>query len=99
MKKYHCYYLNDFRDDYPAMSKEDPDGDWYRAEDVDAELDTMNLAVGYFHEENDRFITRIAELEKALRKIVETAAPTSHHANYCVVHRQILGEARSLMGT
>jgi hypothetical protein len=31
-----------------------------------AELDTMNLAVGYFHEENDRLITRIAELEKAL---------------------------------
>lgn len=40
---------------------------------------------------------RIAELEKALRKIVETAAPTSHHANYCVVHRQLLGDARALM--
>lgn len=45
-----------------------PDGrrDVYLASEADAELDTMNLAVGYFHEENDRFITRITELEKAL---------------------------------
>jgi hypothetical protein len=34
----------------------------------------MNLAVGYFHEENDRFITRIADLEKALNEILRTAA-------------------------
>lgn len=40
---------------------------------------------------------RIAELERILRRIVDTAAPTSHHANYCVVHRQLLGEARELM--
>lgn len=37
----------------------------YLKSEVDAELDTMNLAVGYFHEENDRFITRMAELEKS----------------------------------
>lgn len=35
-----------------------------RVAQLESELDTMNLAVGYFHEENDRFITRIAELEK-----------------------------------
>jgi hypothetical protein len=35
-----------------------------RIAELESELDTMNLAVGYFHEENDRFITRIAELGK-----------------------------------
>lgn len=45
-------------------------GDIYMADEVDAELATMNLAVGYFHEENDRFITRIADLEKEVRELV-----------------------------
>lgn len=44
----------------------EPDTALYVASEADAELDMMNLAVGYFHEENDRFITRIAELEKQL---------------------------------
>jgi hypothetical protein len=34
-----------------------------RIAELEAELDTMNLACGYFHEENDKFITRIGELE------------------------------------
>lgn len=38
---------------------------YYLASEADAELDAMNLAVGYFHEENDRLITRIVELEKS----------------------------------
>lgn len=38
MKRYECYYLNDFRDDYPASSREDKEGDWYSVEDVHALL-------------------------------------------------------------
>jgi hypothetical protein len=40
---------------------------------------------------------RVAELTGALRNIVETAEPTLHHADCCVVRRQFLGEARELM--
>lgn len=43
-----------------------------RSAELESELDTMNLAVGYFHEENDRFITRIAELEQQV-KTLETS--------------------------
>jgi hypothetical protein len=43
-----------------------------RIAELESELDTMNLAVGYFHEENDRFITRIAELQKLLTECLNT---------------------------
>lgn len=58
MNKYHCYYLNDFRDDYPAMAKEDPDGDWYRVEDVE------DMTARLLADKN----ARIAELEEALKQ-------------------------------
>lgn len=45
MKKYRCYYLNDFRDDYDASFEEDEDGDWYRVEDVDAHLEKKRKRV------------------------------------------------------
>lgn len=56
-----------FNGQIDLLSSNQP-GYYYLASEVDAELDTMNLAVGYFHEENDRFITRIAELEQALKQ-------------------------------
>lgn len=71
--------------------------DVYLASEVDAkfkEYDDDNLALS---QSVVKLGARIAELERALRKIVDTAAPTSHHANYCVVHRQLLGDASALM--
>lgn len=65
----------------------------YLASDVDA----FFTAAGFTNWATQA--ARIAELERILRRIVETAASTSHHANYCVVHRQLLGEARELMVT
>lgn len=45
MKKYRCYYLNDFRDDYDAMCKEDADGDWYRVEDADKRIAELEASM------------------------------------------------------
>ncbi len=38
MKKYRLVYWNDFQDEYPATPIGDADGDWYDADDVDAEI-------------------------------------------------------------
>lgn len=43
MKRYRCYYLNDFRDDYDASREEDKDGDYCLADDVIA-LETRLIA-------------------------------------------------------
>lgn len=74
MKKYRCYYLNDFRDDYDALSKEDPDGEWYRVEDVEAHFAEINKALTELREafsavcnRRDEMAARIEELETALR--------------------------------
>jgi hypothetical protein len=69
MQKYTYHYLKPHDGDYMKPACEDGAA-FYLASDVDAELETMNLAVGYFHEENDRFITRIAELENEVRELV-----------------------------
>jgi hypothetical protein len=45
MKRYDCYYTNDFGNDYPAFSKETEDGDWVSFSDHAAEL-TEALAMG-----------------------------------------------------
>lgn len=81
MKKYRCYYLNDFRDDYDALSKEDADGDWYSADDVDARIAELErrltfaedaAAKGELARQNAGGMEmRISELEKALRWILE----------------------------
>lgn len=41
MKRYDCYYTNDFGNDYPAFSKEKDDGDWISFEDAQAEVADM----------------------------------------------------------
>lgn len=38
MDKYRCYYNTDLGYDYDALAMQDPDGDWYRVEDVDARI-------------------------------------------------------------
>lgn len=38
MKRYDCYYKDDFGYNSPALSKEVEDGDWVRFEDHEAEI-------------------------------------------------------------
>lgn len=66
-----------------------------RVAELESELDTMNLAVGYFHEENDRFITRIAELEQiagSMLSVLNVGIPISPRS---VLHDDL----KSLMET
>lgn len=45
-----------------------------------------------------QFLCRhIAELRQMLERIVRGARATSAAANYCLVHRQLLGEARQIL--
>lgn len=39
----------------------------------------------------------IAELRQVLQRVVDTARFTSAAANCCLVHRQLLGEARQIL--
>lgn len=42
MKRYDCYYTNDFGDDYPAFSREQEDGEWVAHEEANAQIATLN---------------------------------------------------------
>jgi chromosome segregation ATPase len=84
MKKYRCYYLNDFNDDYAASSEEDADGDWYRAEDVDARIAELNTAITELGEmgnavakRRDELAGRVEELEKAITAVL------AHQPEWC----------------
>jgi hypothetical protein len=44
VKRYRCYYTNDFNDDYEAFSEESDDGEWVKSSDYDSlrhELDQL----------------------------------------------------------
>jgi len=41
MLPYRCYGLDDFRCEYEALAKVDPDGAWYKREEVDALIATL----------------------------------------------------------
>lgn len=40
---------------------------------------------------------QVAELQDILRRVVTTARSTSAAANCCLVHRQVIGEARQVL--
>lgn len=45
MQKYRLYYLNDFSNEYDAFSQADPNGDWYRGDEVEARLALKDAAI------------------------------------------------------
>lgn len=75
MQKYRCYYKDDFREVYDAMSMQDEHGDWYRVEDVDALIaekdklaDAISRDCNNTALERNAAQARIAELERKLIK-------------------------------
>lgn len=85
MLPYHCYGLDQFRYEYEALARVDPDGCWYKRDEVDAELaalrkhrDALNKgwaecthAKAVLGMELETLRTRVAELEAALAMALE----------------------------
>jgi hypothetical protein len=78
VKRYDCYYPNDFNDEYRAFSRESPDGDWVAFEDYDAlaaelaackelllRLANAADAVGVEHFDTDTMSDEVREMQSA----------------------------------
>jgi hypothetical protein len=68
-----------------------------RVKALTEERDAYILKQTVWEGANDELRSTDIALRGALRKIVETAGATSHHANYLIVHRQLIGEASALL--
>ena len=54
MLPYHRYRLDDFRCEYEALAKVDPDGEWYKREEVDDRIAYLERLVSSLEKDADR---------------------------------------------
>jgi septal ring factor EnvC (AmiA/AmiB activator) len=125
MQKYRCYGKDDLGYPYDALYERDENGDWYRAEDVDAyraETGSTIHALQRGYEQQaariaeleqqvsamrpnliaaanatEPYEDRIAELEKALRDLLEDTQHAGHDCGDTLDNCAVL-RARALMG-
>lgn len=70
----------------------------YLASDVDLRISELEVERQLLNDCIGDKDKRIERLESVMRSIVGTATATSHSANYCIVHRQLIGKAREALG-
>lgn len=98
MKKYtafvqHGYAIGDVDESLPSGFH-----DIYVATEADLRISELEVELRLRNDCIDDMSSRIVKLKQVIRQIVATATATSHSANYCVVHRQLIGEARDALG-
>ena len=62
-------------------------------------LNEAKMRTGWWIQNYQELHAKVAARDAVLRKIVETAQEHPAKANFVAVHRQIIGEARDLLGS
>lgn len=91
MKRYDCYYKDDFRQEYPALSKPAEDGDWALYEDAQAAIgEWKNLA----HQREYTISKLRAELHSIRNQSLEWAMSCPHDCPACDAMYEVIKGAQ-----